>query len=526
MSQAAALLAADLSAGELFERLISLLAEHVEASVVFVALMQPDGRLTIEYFYDHGTIRRYPHIVVREEGARSLEVVRTAEIIWGNSPQQWSPGVRVPIDSEHPETDDTVSAIFVPMQAAGMTLGCLSVQSTHADAYDLEQVELVAAIGRYLAVAAQNKRLYDELQRSADVDPLTGLANHSRLIRELDIAVRTATSVRPVAAVMFNSVNFAMFNDLYGYAEGDTILRRIAQALQEVAGEGTIVGRFGGDVFLAVVAHRSKADVIAFVEQACARLRELTYSGVASPIPISIACGYALAPIDAPQRGDLVALCVHRTRLSRKQGGRPIGEDDIDAYDIHGAYAGIETIVEGLLDRDPYTRVHVVHVNAMAKRWTEYNLEVEHADLARLLQASLLHDVGKLLVSDRILVKPGSLTPFEYTTVQRHAEFGRNLLAPYPAYAEVAEIIGQHHERWDGLGYPEGLSGEGIHPIARAIAVIDAFSAMVLDRPYHRGIAQEAALLEVERCAGTQFDPEYVERFLSWRREGEHVGVA
>jgi putative nucleotidyltransferase with HDIG domain len=246
----------------------------------------------------------------------------------------------------------------------------------------------------------------------------------------------------------------------------------------------------------------------------------LSYRGYAQSIPISIACGYALAPIDTSSRSELLALCTHRTRLSRKQGGRPVGEDDIDAYQLHGTFSGIETIVDSLLDRDPFTRVHLFHVNAMAKHWAEYNLDLSHAELSKFLQAGLLHDVGKLLISDRILVKPSGLTPEEYRAIQHHAEFGQNILARYDGFAEVAEIVGQHHERWDGRGYPNGLKGEDIVPLARAVSILDAFSAMVMDRPYHRGIAESEALDEIERCAGSQFDPYYAGKFLEYRRKG------
>lgn len=223
-------------------------------------------------------------------------------------------------------------------------------------------------------------------------------------------------------------------------------------------------------------------------------------------------------PLDAATRAEMLALITHRVRLSRKQGGPPVGEDDIDAYTLHGSFSGIETIVDSLLDRDPFTRVHLFHVNAMAKHWSEYNLDLEHHQLHKILQASLLHDVGKLLISDRILVKPSKLTADEYRAIQYHAEYGKNILARYPGYGEVADIVGQHHERFDGLGYPNGLRAMEIHPLARAISILDAFSAMIMDRPYHRGISEADALLEIERCAGTQFDPNYVERFLDYRR--------
>lgn len=518
--QAASLLAADLSLGELFERLCEVLADYIDASVVFIALEQPDGSHTIEYFHDHGAIKRAPHIRLQEE-SRSLEVIRTGRIIWGNRPEQWVGGAqRIPINLDRPETDDTMAAIFVPLRTASKVIGCLSVQSTQPDAYDESEVELIAAIAHYLAVAVENQRMYRALLRTADFDPLTGLVSHSRLLRELDGLISRTTSSKPAAAIMLNVTNFAMFNETYGYAEGDSILRTIAGALNEFSAEVSSIGRFGGDVFLVLLGARPKDQSIDLVRRIENRCRRLSYHGHGQAIPISLSCGYSFAPIDASSRSELLALCEHRARLSRKQGGYPVGDDDIGAYQLHGAYTGIETIVDSLLDRDPFTRMHLVHVNSMAKHWAEFNLDLEHNDLSVMLQASLLHDVGKLLISDRILVKPSSLSAEEYRAIQYHAEFGKNILSRYDSFAEVAEIVGQHHERWDGLGYPAGLQGPQIHRLARAISILDAFSAMVMDRPYHRGIPEEAALAEIERCSGTQFDPYYVERFLAYRRKG------
>jgi len=413
-----------------------------------------------------------------------------------------------------------MAAIFVPLRTSAKVIGCLSVQSTRPDAYDASEVELIAAIGHYLAVAVENQRMYRALLRTADFDPLTGLVSHSRLLRELDGLIARTTSSKPAAVLMLNVTNFAMFNDTYGYPEGDTVLRTIAGALNEFSSEVTSIGRVGGDVFMMLLAARPKEQSIDVVRRIEHRCRRLSYHGHGQTIPISVACGYAFAPLDASSRSELLALCEHRTRLSRKQGGHPVGEDDIDAYQLHGAYSGIETIVDSLLDRDPFTRVHLVHVNSMAKHWAEFNLDLDGDDLAKMLQASLLHDVGKLLISDRILVKPSSLTAQEYRAIQYHAEFGKNILSRYDQFADVAEIVGQHHERWDGLGYPVGVRGEQIHPLARAISILDAFSAMVMDRPYHRGIDEDAALSEIERCSGTQFDPYFVERFAAYRRKG------
>src|SRR5579863_147673 len=177
--QAASLLATDLSLGELFERLTRMLAEYVDSSVVFVALARPDGHHAIEYVFDHGEIRRYPHLELTDPRSRALAVIRSGEIIWGNSPEVWAPGGSSPLNKDRPWTNDTVSAIFVPMIAGGATVGALSVQSSRGGAYTPADVDAIAAIVHFLGVAVQNQRMYQTLQRTAEYDPLTMLANHS-----------------------------------------------------------------------------------------------------------------------------------------------------------------------------------------------------------------------------------------------------------------------------------------------------------------------------------------------------------
>jgi diguanylate cyclase (GGDEF)-like protein len=522
MRQVANLLAADLSLGELFDRLTKMLPEYLDSSVVFIALARPDGEHSIEYFYDHGEIRRYPHIKLGEH-SRAREVIRSGEMIWGNDPSVWAPMGSEPIHKDRPWTNDSISAIFVPMTAVGTTVGCLSVQSTQPAAYSYDEVELVAAIGHYVGVAVENQRMYQTVQRTAEYDAMTGLASYSKFSRELDEALQIATSLRPATMVVLDIVNFAAFNDVYGYAEGDEVLRRVGDALGEFEDENVIVARYGGDVFMVVVKHSAPDEIEPFVERLHARMRQLAYVARDQMIPISLACGYAVAPLDGGTRHDLISRCVDRARLSRMENCRPVRVDELTAYAVHGHFAGIETIVTAMLDRDPYTRVHLFEVNRMAKLWSEHNLELGCEALATLLQASLLHDVGKLLISDRLLIKPGHLSTGEYEDVKRHPGYGRNILELHNGWSEVASIVGQHHERWDGTGYPKGLAGSDIHPLARAISVLDAYSAMVSDRPYHRGITEDAALAELQRCAGTQFDPYYVERFVAWREASAEI---
>jgi HD-GYP domain-containing protein (c-di-GMP phosphodiesterase class II) len=145
------------------------------------------------------------------------------------------------------------------------------------------------------------------------------------------------------------------------------------------------------------------------------------------------------------------------------------------------------------------------------------------SDLDTLRLLADIHDVGKLGVPEHILFKPSPLTREEWEEVRRHPEVGYRLALSSPELAPVAELIRQHHERWDGKGYPRGLRGEEIHVLSRILAIADAYDAMTSERPYRPALSREEALEELKRCAGTQFDPHLVEVFvklLDEKREG------
>jgi putative nucleotidyltransferase with HDIG domain len=171
--------------------------------------------------------------------------------------------------------------------------------------------------------------------------------------------------------------------------------------------------------------------------------------------------------------------------------------------------------LSGALDvRDTETEGHARRVVRYMELIAEgLNVPVEqHATLRR---GALLHDIGKIGVPDHILRKPGPLTENEWHTMKTHPDLGAKIIANVPFLEDVAVIIRAHHERWDGNGYPEGLAGERIPLGARIFAVADSFDAMTSDRPYRRGRQLDAALAEMERCAGTQFDPQVVAAFLA-----------
>ena len=172
------------------------------------------------------------------------------------------------------------------------------------------------------------------------------------------------------------------------------------------------------------------------------------------------------------------------------------------------------SVLSGAIEaRDPYTRGHSARVTALAEAVAR-KLGWSEERLASLRHGGPLHDIGKLAVSDEVLRKAGRLDDHELAQIREHPKTGARLILRIAALRDAIPYVLYHHERWDGAGYPSGKAGEEIPLEARVLAVADAFDAMTSDRPYRRALTHEEALAEVERCAGTQFDPQIASVFL------------
>ena len=178
---------------------------------------------------------------------------------------------------------------------------------------------------------------------------------------------------------------------------------------------------------------------------------------------------------------------------------------------------GDTTIVDGLVQlvraRDPVTASHLDAVGLLARRLA-LTLDLEAVTVARITAAARLHDIGKTAVSLHILDKPGVLDELEWQQIRRHPDNGAAIVAGFPQLEKYRGIVRANHERVDGRGYPDGLLGSEIPYEARIIAVVDAFHAMTVSRPYSRVRTPAQALAELMNCSGTQFEPEYVEAFV------------
>lgn len=382
---------------------------------------------------------------------------------------------------------------------------------------------------RQVLAILENRDLNQRLEALATTDPLTGLANHrtfqKRLNEEADRALREGS---PVAIVMTDLDNFKFFNDSYGHAVGDQVLREVADALRACGRAYDTISRFGGDEFALLLPGQPPGSAEALQRDLNKRLSGVSYCppGHDTAIPLTLSVGVALFPGDGATR--LEALEVADTRLRRAKTGadaeRPAEQLCRHLTRSVAGFEMLNSLVTAVDAKDRYTRRHSEDVLALSLQIAR-ELGLDDATCYHIQVAALLHDIGKIGVPDSILRKPGKLTPDEYEAVKQHALMGAGIISAVPGFEETLDAVRHHHERWDGDGYPFGLRGEDIPRLARIMAVADAFSAMTTDRPYRKGMDASAALRILQEGADTQWDPICVAAFTRSRIAGAELAA-
>jgi two-component system cell cycle response regulator len=361
----------------------------------------------------------------------------------------------------------------------------------------LDQSAVWAAAGCVLAVVVRLGGTFREYARmlrtsrhEAASDALTGLGNRRSLIAKLE---RRLAADEPEAAVLalFDLDGFKAYNDAFGHPAGDLLLRRLGAHLAEIGGR-EVAFRMGGDEFCVLLPAKGSADLVGRAQLA------LSESG--EGFTVGASAGTVALPAEARTVSEALAIA-DRRMYAQKRGNRTSASNQSK-----------DVLLRAVHERSPNLGAHGGEVAQLAERTARHlGLEIDMVRAVR--QGAELHDIGKLAIPDTILTKPGPLDDAEWGFMRRHTLVGERILAAAPALVDVARLVRASHERWDGDGYPDGLAGAEIPLGARVIAVCDAWDAMVTDRPYRRAMPREAALAEIERCAGTQFDPDVVEAF-------------
>jgi diguanylate cyclase (GGDEF)-like protein/putative nucleotidyltransferase with HDIG domain len=380
----------------------------------------------------------------------------------------------------------------------------------------------IALVGPLIAIALYQRSTFAALRamRLALTDPLTGLGNHrhfhERLQRELATAEHDG---KELSLCLVDIDDFKRINDRFGHPVGDQVLGQIASRLRQ-GGESF---RLGGDEFAVLLPGLDDVAAVSVARSIVERINALELEQVGE---VTVSAGVATYPTQGIARDELIRLADSALYWAKEEGknrARTYEPSTLELTELHqlaegpdraARYRAAASLAKAVDARDAYTGSHSERVGDLAKQIARrLGLDEAQVDLIRL--AASLHDLGKLAIPEEILRKPGTLTDSERLVIERHPQIGYRMLESL-GVEPIADWVHHHHERWDGAGYPHGLSGEQIPLGARIIFVADAFDAMTSERVYRERVYTEReALDELERCAGTQFDPGIVDAFAA-----------
>jgi diguanylate cyclase (GGDEF)-like protein len=383
----------------------------------------------------------------------------------------------------------------------------------------------LALIGPLLAIALYQRSTFAALKamRLALTDPLTGLGNHrhfhERLQRELAAAVEHESTL---SLCLVDIDDFKSVNDRFGHPVGDRVLGQVAGRLRQ-GGESF---RLGGDEFAVLLPGLDERAAVSVARSIVERVSAAQLDQVGS---VTVSAGVATFPIQGVGRDELIRLADSALYWAKEDGknrARTYEAAQIELKQLQqlaespdraARYRAAASLAKAVDARDAYTGSHSERVGELAARIAR-RLGGDEAQIELTRLAASLHDLGKLAIPEEILRKPGALNESERLVLQRHPQIGFRMLESL-GVEPIAEWVLHHHERWDGDGYPNRLRGDEIPLGARIIFVADAYDAMTSERVYRKPLTPREALDELERCAGTQFDPQIVEAF------SEELGV-
>jgi two-component system cell cycle response regulator len=390
-------------------------------------------------------------------------------------------------------------ATILPLFFGATALGVLvygGLGTVTPTAVVLAGLALLAVGVRLFIAFADNASMLEATRREAFTDALTGLGNRRALTQDLEREIARAgePGAEPVVLALFDLDGFKHYNDCYGHPAGDDLLVRLGGNLaRRVQGHGRAY-RMGGDEFCALLRPRLARPAMV-AAHAAAALRER-----GEGFDIGSSHGFVIAPLEVTDPAEALRLADQRMYAQKHGGRRSAGSQSRDV------------LLRALAERNPDLGEHLSQVAELAVA-VATKMGLSPAEVEQVRHAADLHDVGKVAIPDAILDKPGPLDDEEWVFMRRHTVIGERIVAAAPALSDVAVLVRASHERHDGGGYPDGLKGDEIPLGARIVSVCDSFDAMVADRPYRDALPVDIALQELERCAGTQFDPAVVAAF-------------
>jgi len=389
--------------------------------------------------------------------------------------------------------------------------------------YSRDDTDMLMTLSHEAAIAIENAYLYERARQRANTDELTGLFNHRFFHQRLDEEIARSSRFGAIFSLILIDIDlFKTYNDVSGHLAGDEMLKQVGTHVKESVRDTDICFRYGGDEFAIILPEapleggRKVAERIRKGMEARMDLKG---------IPLTCSIGIASWPTDGVMREEIIQAAdaalyyakhvgKNRTCLACEVALSEVirigsGTNSRSSRAILSTIYALAATVDA---KDHYTYGHSKKVSKYATDIAEA-IGYSREDIERIRAAALLHDIGKIGVSDRLLKKSAALTPDEWDLVRAHPNLGVSIIKHIDSLRGCLAAVQYHHENYDGTGYPAGLNGENIPLDARIMAIADAYDAMTSERPYRQKRTAEDALAELRRCAGTQFDPNLVKVF-------------
>jgi diguanylate cyclase (GGDEF)-like protein/PAS domain S-box-containing protein len=360
----------------------------------------------------------------------------------------------------------------------------------------------------YSTDITDRKKAEEELIYLLYHDSLTNLYN--RKYYEEVKARMDVSDCLPLSVLMADINGVRLINEAYGYQEGDKMIAETAKILQACSRSEDILARIGGDEFALLLPRTNDYEAVSLMDKIYAACKKYNQKNKKSHFEISLSIGYDTKEKPYEEFAEKEKGADEYLRRQKLLNGKSVYNNLITSM--------MSTVYE----KSQETEEHAKRLVAMTRKIGR-KLNLSQKNLGELELFCLLHDIGKVVIDDRILKKDTALTNEEWKQMKRHPEVGYKIASSSPELASVANFILSHHERWDGSGYPRRLMGEEIPMLSRILAVVDAYDAMVNDRFYRKALSKEDAMQEIINNAGTQFDPQIVDIFKEIMDEDRQV---
>lgn len=347
----------------------------------------------------------------------------------------------------------------------------------------------------YSEIITKQKKAEKNLLYQNNHDFLTGLYNRRFFEEELQ---RLDTKRNyPISLIMGDINGLKLINDSFGHVMGDKLLKKAAEVITKVCRADDIIARLGGDEFVIILPKTDEE----MAEKIVDHLHSLATTEKVNMINLSICFGY-------------------ETKTRKEDSIQDILTKAENHMNRHKLYISsstrsktVDIVMKTLFEK---SRREMAHSNRVSEICSDIagKVPLDTDAVNQLRTAGLMHDIGKIGIDENILNKPQKLSEEEWLTMKTHSEIGWRILSSVEEFSELAQFILEHHERWDGNGYPKGLKSIDISVEGRIIAIADSYDAMTSFRTYRKALNEAEAVSEIKRCAGTQFDPDLAKIFV------------